>query len=862
MATFLYRLGLGSVRHRFAVAIVWVVVLLAAGAGAALLSGKTVNTFSIPGQESTTALDLIGRHFGAAANGANAQVVLQAPGDELITDPGNAASVGQVVAALKQLPGVANATDPLDPAAPVVSADRRAAFSTVTYRAQQPDVTGGERAALLDAVDDARATGLTAEVTGTALQAKSEVGGPAEAIGVIIALIVLLITYGSLVAAGMNLLTAIVGVGIGALGITTLTGFVDLQSTTPILAIMLGLAVGIDYALFIFSRFRQELVNGRPVPEAAAMAVGTAGSAVVTAGITVVIALAGLAVAGIPFLTEMGLAAAATIVVAVLVAITLVPAVLGIIGLRALPRRARRVLTGNAARHAQNPDGRGVYRAWAATVTNYRWPSLLAAVAALAVVAIPVFSMQTSLDQPPADGSTEARAQQLLAERFGAGFAGPLLVLVEGTGAEARAATVAQLATTLPGVALVSPARPAPDGSAVLVTVIPASSPDSQATVDLVHALRDRLDTSATTAPRVYVTGSTAVGVDVSQKLDQTLPIYLVLVVGLALVLLVLVFRSILVPVIGVAGFLLTIGAALGATTAVFQWGWLKDVVRADTTGPLLSLAPIIVIGILFGLAMDYQVFMVSRMHEAHARGANPRDAIVTGFRQAAPVVVAAASIMFAVFAGFVPQGDATIKPIAFALAIGIAIDALVVRMVAMPAAIGLLGRAAWWLPAWLRWLPALDVEGAALHRRATERAMEPETADQPDAVTVDGTAVPEAPPAETVPDETVPDETVPAETVATETVATETAATETAATETAAAETAAAADAGIADAETADAETADAETADAETADAATADAATADAATADAATAATADTGTAGDDLEPAARSGTSRT
>jgi RND superfamily putative drug exporter len=225
---------------------------------------------------------------------------------------------------------------------------------------------------------------------------------------------------------------------------------------------------------------------------------------------------------------------------------------------------------------------------------------------------------------------------------------------------------------------------------------------------------------------KVYVTGTTAVSIDVSQKLSEALPIYLALVVGLAFVLLVLVFRSLLVPIVGVLGFLLTIGATLGATTAVFQWGWLAGVVNADSTGPLLSLAPIIIVGILFGLAMDYQVFLVSRMHEAHAHGAAPRDAIVTGFRRAAPVVVAAATIMFAVFAGFVPQGDATVKPIAFALAVGILFDAIVIRMIAIPAALTLLGRSAWWLPRWLRWLPPLDVEGAALERRAPQPAGEP----------------------------------------------------------------------------------------------------------------------------------------
>jgi RND superfamily putative drug exporter len=753
MATFLHRLGLASVRHRVLVSVVWLLVLVAAGAGAVTLAGKTVNTFKIPGQESTTALNLIGERFGSAANGATAQVVLQAPDSGTITDPATAAKVAAVVQSLKSLPGVANATNPLDPKQPTVSVDRRAAYSTVTYAKQAPEITDAEHAALLKAVDDARASGLTAEVTGQATKGRSDVGGPAEVIGVIVALIVLAITYGSLVAAGMNLLTAIVGVGIGAAGITTLTGFVDLQSTTPILAIMLGLAVGIDYALFIFTRFRQELLKGRTVHEAAALAVGTAGSAVVTAGTTVVIALAGLAVAGIPFLTEMGLAAAATVVVAVLVAITLVPAVLGLIGLRALPRSRRRALISGPARHSTSTaDGRrerGFYNGWARTVTRRRVPSLLLAVIALAVVTIPVLSMRTSLEQAPADGSTQAKATQLLAQHFGEGFAGPLLILVDGNGSLDRAGAIAQQAGGLPGVAFVAPPRPNPAGTSALVTVIPTSAPDSQATVELVHALRDRFSTTAAGRPHVYVTGTTAVSVDVSQKLNAALPIYLILVVGLALVLLVLVFRSILVPVTGVVGFLLTIGAALGASTAVFQWGWLKDVVRATSTGPLLSLSPIIIVGILFGLAMDYQVFLVSRMHEAHAHGEAPRDAVVSGFKLAAPVVIAAASIMFAVFAGFIPSGDDTIKPIAFALALGILFDAVVVRMIVMPAALSLMGRAAWWLPRWLRWLPTLDVEGAALERaeeRAEQRAaVEREPADHP-AVNEPGEATQRAP--------------------------------------------------------------------------------------------------------------------
>jgi RND superfamily putative drug exporter len=714
MATLLYRLGMGSARHRVVVIVAWLVALVAVAVGAATLSGKTVSTFKIPGQESTIALDLMTKKFGSASAGGSAQVVLEAPAGSKITDPASAGKVAQVVGELTRLPGAANVTNPLDPKAPAVSPDQSTAYSTVTYSVQASELTAPQRQALLDEVDHARSTtGLTVEVRGDVTQNPADIGGASEGIGVVVALVVLAVTFGSLVAAGMNLLTAAVGVAIGALGITTLSGFVQLQSTTSILAVMLGLAVGIDYALFIMTRFRQELRRGLPVPEAAATAVGTAGSAVVTAGLTVVIALAGLAVAGIPFLTEMGLAAAATIIIAVLVAITLVPAMLAFIGLRALPRRKRDVTV------PVSPTGRGFIAGWARTVSGQRWISLVLAVAALGVIAIPVFSMKTSLAQRAADGSTQARAAQIIDQRFGPGVAGPLLVLVDGPNAVSYAGTVQQQISGLPDVALALPPRPDRGGDAALVTLIPKSGPESQTTVDLVHAIRDQIADGP--GAKVYVTGQTAISIDVSQKLSQALPVYLVLVVGLAFVLLVLVFRSLLVPVFGVLGFLLTIGASLGATTAVFQWGWLAKALNVGSTGPLMSLAPIIIVGILFGLAMDYQVFLVSRMHEAHAHGASPRSAIVTGFRQAAPVVVAAATIMFSVFAGFVPQGNDTIKPIAFALAIGILFDAVVVRMIAIPAALSLIGRAAWWLPGWLRWLPALDVEGAALERGTPE---------------------------------------------------------------------------------------------------------------------------------------------
>jgi RND superfamily putative drug exporter len=711
MAHLLSRIGAFAHRRRLAVVLVWLAVLVAGGVGAATLAGETSNSFSIPGQESTVAQELITEEFGAG--GATVDVAVATPEGGTLTDPRNAAAVGSLVETLGGLPGVVSASDPLDPAAPRMNADATIGYSTVTYGGLVEDVTDEQRTALLDAVADAGTGDLTVEATGQALEAGAPHMGVGEVIGVVLAVVILALTYGSLVVAGMNLLTAVVGVGVGVLGITITTGFLDLSSTTSALAGMLGLAVGIDYALFIISRYRQELLRGADVGTAIAVATGTAGSAVVTAGLTVVIALLGLSVVGIPFLTQMGVAAAATIVVAVLVALTLVPAALGFLGTRALPRKVRAAVTAGGERPARRSGGPGLLARWVATVTRYRVATVLATVLALGVLSIPVASMATTLVPSPEPDSTQARAQELLAEGFGEGINGPLAVLVRGEGAVEAAAGLGEPLAALPDVTLVTPPVPNADGTAALVTVLPGSGPDTAATEALVGDLRAEL--ADLDGVDTYVTGATAVSVDVAQALDAALPVYLVLVVGLAFVLLVLVFRSLPVPLVGVLGFLFTVGASLGATVAVFQWGWLADLVGLTSTGPLISLTPILVIGILFGLAMDYQVFLVSRMHEAHTSGEGSLEAIRAGFRRSAPVVVAAALIMFGVFAGFATSPDPTLKSIAFALAVGIVVDAFVVRMVLVPAALALMGERAWWLPRWLGWLPHLDVEGAAL---------------------------------------------------------------------------------------------------------------------------------------------------
>lgn len=710
MARFLQRLGAFCARNRFAVVIFWVAIIIATAVGAATLSGKTVNAFSIPGQESTTALDLLKERFGDASAGATAQMVVQAPAGKTMQDPAVAASVQAVVAELQGVDGVASVTNPLNPAMPVVSQDMTTATINTTFAVEQPQIKETQVDALFDATQHARDKGLTAELTGDATQTRTEPGALGELIGVGIALLVLLVTFRSLTAAGLNLATALVGVAIGMLSITIATGFLELQSSTPILASMLGLAVGVDYALFIVMRFRQQLMAGDNIERAAATSVATAGSAVVTAGLTVVIALAGLSLAGIPFLTAMGLAAAFTIVIAVLVAITLVPATLAIVGRRSL-RRADRNKVETVEEH-KNPAF--VVR-WSDLVTKHRWIVMTTMVALLGLIAIPTASLKTSLTPRPDDNSTSQRAQNMLAEKFTPGMAGPLLILVDGKGATERANGIAQQAMTLPETAYVTPPQHRPDDIASLVTVIPKYGPDSEKTQQLVKELRNQLRNGD--GPRAYVTGATAINVDASKKLADALPIYLAVVVGLAFVLLVLVFRSILVPLVAVLGFLLTIGASFGAMVAIFQWGWLRDIVQPSSTGPVLSLAPIIIVGILFGLAMDYQVFLVSRMHEAFVHGTQAREAVRVGFRNAGVVVLAAATIMFAVFFGFVPEGDAVIKTIALTLALGIFFDAIIVRMLIVPAALAIMNRTAWAFPSWLSWLPTLEVEGAALER-------------------------------------------------------------------------------------------------------------------------------------------------
>ncbi|CBG72365.1 MULTISPECIES: MMPL family transporter [Streptomyces] len=737
MATFLYRLGRFAFRRRHVTVLIWVALLTLAGVGAASAPAAGSTSFSIPGTEAQKAFDLLEQRYpGMSADGATARVVFKAPEGEKMTDAANKAAVEKTVAELGDGSEVVSVSDPFTTRA--VSADGTIAYASVTYEVPAMELKDSSKEALETTAHKAQAAGLTVEMGGDALQPEPETAVTGEIIGLALAAVVLVITLGSLVAAGLPLLTAIIGVGIGVSTITALASALDLGDTTSTLALMIGLAVGIDYALFIVSRYRSELAEGRGREEAVGRAVGTAGSAVVFAGLTVVIALAGLAVVNVPMLTKMGLAAAGTVVVAVLIALTMVPALLGYAGRKVRPAgekggllgrgRAKKSAAGSAGVAGAEAAGGsvaakpGLGTRWASFVVRRPVAVLLLGVVGLGAVAVPATQLELGLpdDGSQATSTTQRRAYDLLSDGFGPGFNGPLMVVLDAQGSASpqRAATaVTDEIKGLDDVVTVTPATFNKAGDTAMITVIPKSKPSSTQTEDLVHAIRDAgAGVSADTDAKVLVTGATAMNIDFSQKLTDALLPYLALVVGLAFLLLIVIFRSVLVPLKAALGFLLSVLAALGAVVAVFQWGWLAGLIGVEETGPIMSMMPIFMVGVVFGLAMDYEVFLVTRMREAYVHGENAHQAVVTGFRYSARVVAAAAAIMMAVFAGFIGSGESMIKMIGFGLAIAVFFDAFVVRMAIVPAVLALLGDRAWWLPKWLdRALPNVDVEGEGL---------------------------------------------------------------------------------------------------------------------------------------------------
>jgi RND superfamily putative drug exporter len=599
-----------------------------------------------------------------------------------------------------------------------VAEDGSAAVASMRFAEESMSLSDETKAGLTGVFDDADIEGVQVDYSTEIAGGVPEVFGVGEAVGLLVAAVVLIVMLGTLIGAGLPILNALVGVGIGALAAMSLSGVVDMTSVTPILGIMLGLAVGIDYSLFIINRHRRQLKDGHDLEESIPLANGTSGNAVVFAGATVVIALLALNVTGIPFLGLMGTVGAMCIVVAVLVAVTLTPALLSLAGKRVLGRRDRDAVAAGAkpAKAAREPRQFTVLSALGIVV---------ASVAGLLILAIPALDLRLNLP----DGSTEAhdstqyQAYETVSESFGAGVNGPLLVVADlpASADEAELTghqiAVAQALFEQDDVVAVAPIGTNGDGTVAAFQVVPEDGPTSESTEDLVHALRDLSPVEG--VYDIGVAGSASGNIDISEKLADALPLYLVVVVGLSLLILVLVFRSIYVPVIATLGFILSYFAALGGVVAIYQWGWLADVFGVESPGPILNFLPTLLVGILFGLAMDYMLFLGSGMREAYAHGAPARLAVVRGLHAGRAVVTAAAIIMIAVFGGFMFSHSAMIRPIGFAMAFGVLVDAFVVRMLLIPALMHLAGDKAWWLPKWLdRILPDVDVEGAALERR------------------------------------------------------------------------------------------------------------------------------------------------
>lgn len=811
MAKFLFKLGRWSFHRKWIVILLWLVTLAGVAGAAVSFQKPFSNEFSIGGTPAIEATKTLVQKFpegGNPVNAASVNVVFAAPEGEELADPENSAAIDTVVTHIRDnlpdLTGTERFGNPVEvsPALQeqvvemmteqglpeetaredahnlrMLSDDGRIGYTLFTIDVPSSmDVTDEHRRIVNEAMDMGREQGITVEAGGAGFGDPITVKTSSEIIGLAIAFVVLIVTFGSLIAAGLPVLTAVIGVGIGALAIMIATAFVELNNITPVLAVMIGLAVGIDYALFILSRYRAERTR-MPADEAAGMAVGTAGSAVVFAGATVIIALAALTIVNIEFLTAMGLSAAFTVLVAVLVALTFIPALLGVLGDRTFKGRVPGV-AGNRSR----TTGRDGSRRRAKPTLGNRWirfvrrvPGLVMAVVVLTLGALsyPVLNMELSL---PSDSTsnldtTQRKSADLMAEGFGAGVNAPFLVIVdaddvnpdapalaplvqaqesmagEGEPVDRREAavtgsylyTVGQL-KNVGGVQHAQLIGMNPDTNAAQILVTPYTGPDDQYTIQVSHALREQGEQIAdATGADIGLTGLTAVQMDITERLSGAMPLYLGIVIGLAIFLLLGVFRSVMVPLVAGLGFLLSVGAAFGMTVLVWQEG-LWDLV--NTPAPLISFMPIFLIGVTFGLAMDYQVFLVTRMREhyinlrvkAHEnpdpdtpRAVSRLDAVeestIVGFTRGARVVTAAALIMIAVFIAFIDQPLPFIQIFGFALGVGVFFDAFFIRMALVPATMFLLGNATWWIPRWLnRLIPRMDIEGTALEKEWEER--------------------------------------------------------------------------------------------------------------------------------------------
>ena len=740
MSSFLYRLARSAYGHRRLVLGLWLLAAIAAIVIAQASGGQTNDTFSIPGTESQNAAAVLTSKLPAFSGGSTTIVFATAnaagtgTGTAKVTDAADKTAIDSAMASLKSIPQVSVVTTPF--ASKLISPSGTIALGTVQWSVPATSVTDASLNAVTAAMKPAQAAGLRVEYNGSVYPGwRFKVSETPELIGVIIAFFILMITFGAFAAAGMPILGAILGVVITLMGVTAVAAVVTIASASTTVALMLGLSCGIDYGVFILSRHRTNLLNGMTPEESVPLAVGTAGSAVVFAGLTVIIALCGLSVVGIPFLTVMGLAAATAVAVALLIALTLVPALLGFAGMKVatftrlplLGARAERT----ARRSAADPDSPAGAR-WARFVVRRRWPVLIGGIVLLGVLALPALSLQLGLPGASSDptSSTDRQAYDLTTEGFGAGFNGALLIVGQDVRGPADTSQMAAALTKLPDVATVTPVTTT--NGVALIKVIPKSGPNDPATATLVNTIRgDRAAIEGGTGAHILVGGTTASDIDVSAKLSGALPIFLIVVVGLAFILLTFAFRTILVPIKSILGFLLSMAAALGAQVAMFQWGWGQHIFGITPT-ETISFLPIIMLAIIFGLSSDYEVFVVSRIKEEFTKNGDARRSVERGTGKSARVVTAAALIMFSIFVAFMFTSNPTIKAIGFSFAAGVFLDAFVVRLTLVPAVMAIIRSKLWYHPQWFaRYVPDPDIEGKRLDEMlaatATATALEQE---------------------------------------------------------------------------------------------------------------------------------------
>lgn len=727
MSKFLHRLALFAFRRRRLVVAVWLVAAAAAIAIAQLSGGKTNDNFTIPGTEAQHASDVLSAKLPAFSGGQTTVVFATTNTGGTVTGPAHQTAIKTAMTKLKSVPQVASVVDPYQ--SKLVSPDGKVALGQVQWSAKPANVKDANLGALKTALRPIRAEGVQVEYNGSVYPGwNRQVSEAPELVGLVVAFVILMITFGAFAAAGMPILGAIIGVVTTLMGIAAVASVISIASASTTVALMLGLSCGIDYGLFILSRHRTNLLRGMTPEESVPLAMGTAGSSVVFAALTVIIALCGLSVVGIPFLTVMGLSAAAAVAVALLIALTLLPAILGFAGMK-VTKFARLPLLGaraerSARRAAADPDST-VGARWARFVVRARIPVAVGGIALLAVLAIPATKIHLGLPSgaSQAKDNTQRKAYDLTTGGFGAGFNGALLITVQNVDSPTDTQHIAARLRTEPDVAQVTPLA-AQNGTA-LIRLIPKSGPNESATSGLVHKLRDdRAAIEGTTGTHILVGGTTASNIDVSAKLSGALPVFLIVVVGLAFVLLTFAFRSVLVPLKSILGFLLSMVAALGAQVALFQWGWgerLFGITPAET----ISFLPIIMLAIIFGLSSDYEVFVVSRIKEEYTRHGDARRAVRQGTGLSARVVTAAALIMFSIFVAFMFTDDPTIKAIGFSFAAGVFLDAFVVRLTLVPAVMALVGSRIWYHPRWFaRHVPDPDIEGRRLERVVAEKEL------------------------------------------------------------------------------------------------------------------------------------------